>query len=264
MKRRSFIQSTAIATVASGLQPWFNQSLDKTHVLTFSFDDGFKKSFYKIAEIHEAYGLSACLNVIATGHMPDFKAIDDWIRPELMGDFNDWNKLKGRGHEVMPHTWKHLNLTKISLDHAKENIDKCLDYFSSNLDGYKDEESIFNYAFLASTPEIDEYALKRVGAVRTGAWLVMKDTKVNMIPQTSRNITFGAWANGPDNIDDYVDQTVNDFLEGPGGWMVVCLHGLDNEGWGPVSASFFDQLLKRLVKVDKLSILPAGEVIKMA
>ena len=92
----------------------------------------------------------------------------------------------------------------------------------------------------------------------------MEDTKVNMIPHQQSNITIGAWANGPDNIDDYVDKTVNDFLASGGGWMVVCLHGLDNEGWGPVSTTYYDQLLKRLVKIDKLDILPAGEVVKIA
>ncbi len=30
-----------------------------SHMLTLSFDDGFKKSFYRIAEIYEQYGLQA-------------------------------------------------------------------------------------------------------------------------------------------------------------------------------------------------------------
>ncbi len=261
MLRRSFIKTTALGSLATGI-PFISDS-SKSHILTLSFDDGFKKSFYRIAEIHEAYGLKACLNVIATGHMPDFKAVDDWILPELMGDFNDWNKLVGRGHEVMPHSWKHLNLTKIPFQQAQENINKCLDYFTDHLDGYRDDQAVYNYAFLASNPDLDKFALQRVAAVRTGAWLVLKDTKVNMKPVAPSAITLGAWTNGPNNNDQYLEDTVDDFLEGPGGWLVINLHGLDNEGWGPISTTCLDRLLKRLITIDKLSVQPAGEVIKM-
>ncbi|MCI0363213.1 MAG: hypothetical protein L0219_04980, partial [Phycisphaerales bacterium] len=44
----------------------------KTHVFTLSFDDGFKKSSLRTAEIYEKYKLPACINVIATAHLPDF------------------------------------------------------------------------------------------------------------------------------------------------------------------------------------------------
>lgn len=126
MHRRTFIKSTAFTSLSLNFDHFPPRK--KTHILSLSFDDGFKKSFYRIAEIHETYGLKACLNVIASGHLPSFKGLDKWIRPELMGNFNDWNHLKDRGHEIMPHTWDHLNLTQIPPDEAKTNIDRCLDY----------------------------------------------------------------------------------------------------------------------------------------
>ncbi len=95
-----------------------------SHMLTLSFDDGFKKSFYRIAEIYEQYGLHACLNVIASGHLPSFQAPDDYITSEILGDFEDWNKLQSRGHEIMPHTWKHANLTRLPFEEATALIDK--------------------------------------------------------------------------------------------------------------------------------------------
>jgi len=66
MNRRHFIETATLLSMGLGLQSFVGKR--KTHILTLSFDDGFKKSFYKIAEIHEAYGLKACLNVIAMGH----------------------------------------------------------------------------------------------------------------------------------------------------------------------------------------------------
>ena len=164
MKRRSFLQRTALSGVTYALSSCGIRATPegKTHVISLSWDDGFKKSFERVAEIHENYGSKACLNVIATGHLPTFKAIDEWILPELMGDFNLWNDLVSRGHEIMPHTWEHKNLTKVSVNEAKERIDKCLEYFSANLDGYDPKKAVYNYAFNASTKELDLYCLEKV------------------------------------------------------------------------------------------------------
>jgi hypothetical protein len=55
---------------------------------------------------------------------------------------------------------------------------------------------------------------------------------------------------------------VSDFINSSGGWLVLNLHGLDEEGWGPVSSQYLDDLLKRMVKIEYLEVLPAGEVLK--
>lgn len=260
MKRRNFILSTA----ATGIYLGFSSFLParKTHVLTLSFDDGFKKSFYRISEMHEAYGLKACLNVIATGHMKSFNAEPKWISGEVLGSFDDWNRLRSRGHEVMPHSWEHRNLTEIPPGQAMKNMDKCFDYFAEHLEGYRDSEAVYNFAYNASTPELEAYALERVRAVRTGAWLVLKDKRLNPIPVSKDSLRLGCDSYGPDNADQYVEKEVNQFLAGPGGWLILNLHGLDEEGWGPVSSSYLDGLLRRLVEIDKLDYLPTGEVLK--
>ena len=48
------------------------------------------------------YKLSACLNVMATGHKKDYQAPGKYIGGSDRGDFALWNELKARGHEVMP------------------------------------------------------------------------------------------------------------------------------------------------------------------
>ena len=184
MQRRNFIKTSGFAALGFSLASFSQDS--KTHILSLSFDDGFKKSFYRIAEIHENYGLKACLNVIATGHFKDFNTDPKWMPQKILGNFDDWNILKNRGHEIMPHTWKHLNLTKIPMAQAKANIDKCLDYFEKHLVGYKSSEAVYNFAYNASTPELEDYALQRVRAVRTGGWLVLKDAKINLIPASAK------------------------------------------------------------------------------
>jgi peptidoglycan/xylan/chitin deacetylase (PgdA/CDA1 family) len=214
-----------------------------------------------VAEIYEEYGLRACFNVIASGHLPSFKAVGDWILPELLGDFHDWNVLKSRGHEVMPHSWEHLNLPRLPLNQAKVNIDKCLDFFEKNLAGYQASEAVYNFAFNASTPELDRFVLQRVRAVRTGGWLVLNNSRVNSLTIKKEPLALGCWSNGPDYCDDFVEQEINDFLKEPGGWLIINVHGLDNEGWGPLRTEYLDGLLKRLVDISHLDILPAGALL---
>lgn len=90
----------------------------------------------------------------------------------------------------------------------------------------------------------------------------MRDTKLNLIPTTPKPGALGCWGHGPDFCDDYVEMEVNEFLAGPGGWLILNLHGLDEEGWGPVRTSYLDGLLKRLSSISYLDVLPTGEVLK--
>ena len=261
MNRKHFLQTSALAgfSIASGLWP---SPSKQTHIFTLSCDDGFQKSFLKIADLYEAHGLKACLNVIASGHMPKFKAVDDWILPELMGSFEDWNALKQRGHEVMPHSWQHLNLARQPIKKAKKLVDRCLDYFEEHLEGYDPAYAVFNFPFNASTDEIEAHTLTRVRALRTFVRGGRRDA-INPIPTTTAPMKLTCRSMGPDNIDGWVEERVNAFLANPeGGWLILNVHGLDDEGWGPMSTAYLKQLLARLVKVDYLEILPAGEVLK--
>ena len=68
---------------------------------------------------------------------------------------------------------------------------------------------------------------------------------------------------GPDNIDKFLEKTINEFLEGPSGWYIFNTHGVDDEGWGPVSASFLDELLDRLSNTRNVEILPVIPVLNI-
>ena len=98
--------------------------------------------------------------------------------------------------------------------------------------------------------------MKKVRAVRSWG-----DTPINGIPTDSIPISLGCASRGPDNIDDWVKNKIDDFLVSPGGWLILNLHGLDTEGWGPISTKFLVGILKKLSKVDSLDILPAGNVL---
>lgn len=227
----------------------------ETHAVTLSFDDGFRRSFLEVAEIYESHGLRACLNVVATNCLPAGDP-GGLTRPEI-GSWDDWNELKARGHEVMPHTYDHQNLTLVPFADACELIDRCTESFEAHLIGFDVADAVYNFAYNASTPELEQYALRTYGAVRTQG-----SSPVNPMPIAGSRPVIGCWSDGPGNSEDMLMMSLKSFLEGPGGWFVWNTHGLDDEGWGPIRGSFLDNLLRELRTIDFVWVVPAGELLK--
>ena len=233
----------------------FNKPI--THIISLSFDDGFKKSFRRTAEIYEKHDLKACFNVLATGHLPSFEEPDEYMLKPLMGDFDLWNELQDRGHEVMPHGYKHANLSKIPLKKAQDLVLKCLDYFTGHLNGFEAKEAIFNFPFLASTPELEAWLPTQVKAFRT------RGPAINQYPHEGQvRLTCGAA--GPNNIDQRLQGLIDDFLASEGGWFIFNTHGLEEEGWGPISEQFLERHLEQVKGIETLAVLPVGEALKLA
>jgi peptidoglycan/xylan/chitin deacetylase (PgdA/CDA1 family) len=253
--RRSFLIKAGIGAATLPYLSFcnsFNRSI--THVVSISFDDGFEKSFLRTAEIYEKYNLSACFNVIASGHNNDFKPPDDYIQPSVIGDFDLWNELKRRGHEIMPHGYEHKNLARIEFSEAQTLILKSLDVFSENLEGFDPQESIFNFPFNSSSEELEEWLKDKVLAFRTAG------NAINKLPH-KRQKKLTCISAGPDNIDLYFEEQIQKFLMEPRGWFIFNAHGLDGEGWGPMSSGYLDELLDRLMSIGHVSILPVGQAL---
>ncbi len=226
------------------------------HIISLSFDDGFEKSSIRTAEIYEKYNLSACINVIASAHERQFGTTDDYhLWP--VGDFGLWNELQARGHEIMPHTYEHANLTELPLEEAKSLVMKCLEVFSRELVGFEAKESVYNFAYNASNQQIEDWLVTQVKAFRTGGPVFNRLPYLGMTRLTC--ISYG-----PDNIDKHLEESINTFLEGPSGWFIYNTHGLDEEGWGPVSSVYLDELLDRLTQTRGVKVLAVGEALNMA
>jgi peptidoglycan/xylan/chitin deacetylase (PgdA/CDA1 family) len=236
--------SLALPLHASGGEPKPNR-----HIVTLSFDDGFKRSSIKTAEIYERHKLSACINVVASAHMKDFRPPD--YHNVLRGDFGLWNELQARGHEIMPHSYKHANLRRVPFEEAKGLILRCLDVFSKELKDFYPKKAVYNFAYNASTPELEEWLPTQVMAFRTGGGAI------NRLPykgQTKLTCT----SFGPGNCEHAVDREIDELLAMESGWMIFNTHGLDDEGWGPIRATYLDRLLERLAGIESVDVLPAG------
>ncbi len=68
---------------------------------------------------------------------------------------------------------------------------------------------------------------------------------------------------GPDRCDEHLIRTIESFLAGPPGWLCYDLHGLDDEGWGPVGSETLDRLLEHLV-ARHVHVLPITAALDLA
>lgn len=235
-------------TLAAVSAPALRASAGSSHLITLSFDDGFEKSTIKTAEIFEKYGLSACINIIASAHLVELGSTDAYHNWPV-GDFTLWNALKKRGHEVMPHSYRHANLTRMPLEEARVLVNRCIAVFEEEMEGFREEESVFNLPYNASTPELEAWLKTKFRAIRTGG------DPVNPLPYPGQ-FRLGCTSFGPGNIDEHLDRTIGAFLQGPPGWLIYNTHGIDDEGWGPVSAVYLDEMLDRLTSMPGVSVLP--------
>lgn len=226
------------------------------HIVTLSFDDGFRDSAARIAAIYERHGLRACFNVIATGHIPDVRVPDRYYAGIPMGDFALWNELQERGHEIMPHGYKHENKGKLPFEEGKKLILDCLDVFSRELDGFAPKKAIFNFPYNSSTPELEAWLPAVVKAFRTGGG------GINPLPFAGQ-FKLTCTASGPGNCERNLDGEIEKLLAQPSGWLIYNTHGLDAEGWGPIGTEYLDRLLDRLLTMKSVRILPAGEALEM-
>jgi peptidoglycan/xylan/chitin deacetylase (PgdA/CDA1 family) len=253
--RRRFLEQAALGT--AGLlvagDGWVSASPEVRHVVTFSFDDGFRESSLKTAEIYERFGLSACINVVATAHLPTFERPNEYHSHPL-GDFAFWNELQSRGHEIMPHGLKHANKTERPLAEAQDLILRCLDVFDRELRGFDRKKAVFNFPFNASTPEVEEWLSGQVMAFRTGG------PAINPLPHAGQ-ARLTCTSHGPDPIDEDLERRVDELLAQPSGWLIYNTHGLDDEGWGPLSSAGLENLLARLVEIPTVRVLPAGRAL---
>jgi peptidoglycan/xylan/chitin deacetylase (PgdA/CDA1 family) len=225
------------------------------HVVTLSFDDGFEHSSRRTAEIFERFGLVAGINVVARGHLgePD----ERWHRLWPKGDFELWNELQARGHEIMPHGLVHANKSALPFDESKKLIEACLEVFAEELDGFDATRAVFAFPYNASTPELESWLAGVVRGFRTGGEPIMP------LPHPGQ-AKISCTSFGPGPCDDHLEALVKELLARPSGWLCYNVHGLDGEGWGPLSAATLERLLERLVVRDDVRVLPARAALALA
>ena len=254
MKRKDFLKLSGGLAMAAAAGKSSAQEGKKLHLVSLSFDDGFKKSFIRTAEIYEKFGLSGCFNVTAAGNRPESPIVDDYVSPGQLGDFALWNELQARGHEIMPHGHHHEHLDRLPDEEARKLIDSCLEIFAAGLKGWEAKRAVFNFPYNDATPQLEAWLPSRVRAYRCHGEMI------NPLPHPGTT-KIGTGGFGPGNAEEDLDKAIADLLSLDSGWLVYNLHGLDEEGWGPIRAAYLEKLLARLRTIDSVRIVPTARAL---
>jgi hypothetical protein len=144
----------------------------------------------------------------------------------------------------------------LPLDEAKRLIESCLDVFRAELDGFDASKASFAFPYNRSSPEVEAWLGTRVRAFRTGGHPIMP------LPRRGQQkVTCASCGPGP--ADDDLSRTIESFLAGPPGWLCYNLHGLDDEGWGPIRSRTLTRLLDQLV-TREARVLPITTALDLA
>jgi len=195
------------------------------------FDDGFVKSSHKCADLFESFGLRAVFCVIAdtTGFAPNF----------LVGDFALWNELQSRGHRIHPHGWRHTNLAQVPHAQAVDELRRCFDLFGEKLAGFDPKRVVYHYAYNSAMPELNEWLLSRVAAVRqNGSGFLGREQLESRIWHST---TFG-----PDDPTEHLMQNLEECRQRRPPAFMYTLHGIDGEAWGAIKLDSLKRALEMI------------------
>ena len=221
--------------------------------ISFSFDDGFLASTIKTARIYESFGLKAEFNVTATFASGRIERTDSVVGEGEYAGFDMLNELQERGHVIQPHGYNHTDKTKVGLLEATDLVARCIDVFRQRLQGFEPARTVFCFPYNYSNKAIENHVESLFRAFRTGY-----DRVINPIPDRSTKMIYGdSW---PD-VEAKIDRSITQLLAMESGWLVYNTHGLDGEGWEPISSEYLQRTLERLLRHEDVRILPIVSVL---
>ncbi|MBX3484335.1 polysaccharide deacetylase family protein [Phenylobacterium sp.] len=194
-----------------------------SRTVSFCFDDGFAATAGKVRALFEARGLAATFCVLAAPG----ETADPFIRAAPVADWGFWREAVAAGHEVEPHGWAHERLADLAPEAALAGFARTFDVFRRELPGFDPAAHACHLAYLTAPPGLVAGLAPQVLGVRQALGGAGLNAAVR--PRVDC-ITFG------DPADERLKARLDDFLEDEDGWLVLVLHGLDGEGWGPVRA----------------------------
>jgi peptidoglycan-N-acetylglucosamine deacetylase len=198
---------------------------NKDAALTLTFDDGYYCQFTKGISLLKKYDLPAT-----------FFIISGFIDKKVDG--MTWNMVRdaaAQGYEIGSHTVNHANL--ITLENNKHNSDSLtweVQYSQQVIDQQVPSQKCLSFCYPwckrdKNTDKIvsDNY----IGARSSGYWEGFSPDNLYGIKgrviysyQTAEQLNF--------EISDFIRES---------GWYVDIIHGIDNQGWEPLTYNTYDQ-----------------------
>lgn len=244
MKRRVFLRSlTAVPMI--GIPTVYSDDSafpgGKRFAVTFSIDDGFWKSTQEFMRLFDPYGFKATFNLVTDWITPKQSGVgDEYNRDASHGTWTNWKTVLKQGHEIGSHSMTHPHLPKLS----GEEIKRELLYSKRRI---KEELKLwgpktFAFPYNDTSPEVQKilgryYLAARVGT-QTGE--INEPGKIDFLQIRSW------WPLSPAPLEEIVAKI--DRAREMRGWLVIGLHGMNGEGWNPITTEKMSGVLAHLAK----------------
>ncbi|MBI1389877.1 MAG: polysaccharide deacetylase family protein [bacterium] len=225
-------------------EPAFEFPEGKQCAVTISIDDGFWDSASQMADLLDKYRLKASFNLITS-----------WVKPMKTGEITDsynegadhgtwpqWKTLLDRGYEIGSHTCTHPALPTIDPEAYEKEISDSKRALIDNL-GVA-EPVTFAFPYNQSSPEVKAVVEKYYAAARVGGKIFNQPGELDLYNVQSW------WPYSDTPLEEIVAKI--DEAEAKGYWLVIGLHGMNEEGWHPIAPEKFEGMLKRLANDDAI------------
>lgn len=210
----------------------------KQCAVSFTIDDGFWESSQQMADILDQYNLKA-----------SFYLVTHWVKPmktdEIGDGYNEdldhgawplWKNFLKRGHEIGSHSCTHPALPTIDAKDALQEITESKQILIDELG--LEEPITFAYPYNQPSPEV----IKMVGGHYLSARIGGKP--FNEIASTDLQAINSWWPLSDTPLEEITAKI--DEAKAKGYWLVIGLHGMNEEGWNPITPEKFEAVCKYL------------------
>lgn len=263
MRRRDWLKSAAAAplilTQLSGCATLAPRSStvyprNKDFALTFSIDDGFWNSAQKFLVVFERYRTKATFNLVTDWIEPMRSDIrDSYNQGFSHGSWTDWRKVVRAGHEIGSHTLTHPALPEIPIEQADHEIVHSKERILKELK--LKEPRTFAFPYNQSSPSVRAIVQRHYAAARVGT----QTGEINLPGFIDFWAVRSWWPLSHTTLDEIVGKVEQ--TRQSQGWLVIGLHGIDDEGWHPIAYGKLEQLMRYL---DRQRDLYIGTFLEMA
>ena len=223
-------------------------------VVSFCFDDGFRRSADAICEVFSSRGLSACFAVLAAPS----RALDPYLHGAELGDWAYWRKVRDSGHEVAAHGLIHENLEALSLSETVTSVRTALDIMEAQLPGFARARSLFHTPYMRAP----EATVRWLGTQFLGVRLALDAAGrrgLNPWEQLRKGGPVDSLCLGPEGVAEAASARIQEFAHQQG-WLVLVMHGVEGEGWGPIAQADLAGLLDQALALG-MAVAPPDRVL---
>ena len=215
--------------------------------VSITFDDGLVEGARKAVNVLTEFGTKATFYVVTGWIRPNHVRIrDPWNSQRDHGSWSDWQAIEDDGHEIGSHTLSHINATGKKARFVPILLRRELRHSYNDLTRHlKTPPVSIAMPWNASTSFSERVGKKIYQALLVGRQEVRYN---NLIMINWYHLE--SWPPDSNVSVDEICKTISGIPEHH--WLILQFHGIDDEGWMPISSAKLRAILKFIAESENL------------